>query len=130
MFRLSVHVAEDDDGRPLQISHFPSMSPEESSKVGQAIKSNHLSMERLLIQTIEVRGLAKLKVACLIHVHVDNMNRTTCICSLFYDSCRKRALILTKNKNENLTYFYIQAYICILQDLAKDLQRFTEGACK
>lgn len=76
LFRLSVHVAEDDDGRPLQISHFPSMSPEESSKVGQAIKSNHLSMERLLIQTIEVRGLAKLK------------------------------------------------------DLAKDLQRFTEGACE
>lgn len=86
MFRLSVHVAEDDDGRPLQISHFPSMSPEESSKVGQAIKSNHLSMERLLIQTIEVRGLAKLKVACLIHVHidVDYMNRT--VCNLFNDS--------------------------------------------
>ena len=29
---------------------------------GLAVKSNHLSMERLLIQTIEVRGLAKLKV--------------------------------------------------------------------
>ncbi|XP_062570330.1 mediator of RNA polymerase II transcription subunit 14-like isoform X3 [Saccostrea cucullata] len=76
LFRLSVHVAEDDDGRPLQISHFPSMSVEESSRVGLAIKSNHLSMERLLIQTIEVRGLVKLK------------------------------------------------------DLAKDLQKFTEGACE
>ena len=62
VFRLSVHVAEDDDGKPLQISHFPSMSGEESSRVGLAIRSNHLSMERLLIQTIEVRGLAKLKV--------------------------------------------------------------------
>lgn len=105
VFRLSVHVAEDDDGRPLQISHFPSMSPEESSKVGQAIKSNHLSMERLLIQTIEVRGLAKLKVACLhvIHVHVDNMNRTTS--SLFNDSWKN--MRKSWKNNENLKYVYI-----------------------
>ncbi|KAK3096722.1 hypothetical protein FSP39_002661 [Pinctada imbricata] len=65
---LKVHVADDDDSKPLQISHQPSMSVEESNRVGSAIKSNHLSIERLLMQTIEVRCHAKLKVIVFLKV--------------------------------------------------------------
>ncbi|XP_005108274.1 mediator of RNA polymerase II transcription subunit 14 [Aplysia californica] len=59
--KLSVHVCEEDEGKPLQISHQPPMSPLESRKVGLAIKSDHLSIEKLLMQTIEVRTHSKLK---------------------------------------------------------------------
>ncbi|CAC5414286.1 MED14 [Mytilus coruscus] len=61
VYKLKVHVSEEDEGKPLQISHSPVMSAEESHRVGLAIKSNHLSIERLLMQTIEVRIHAKLK---------------------------------------------------------------------
>lgn len=61
VYKLSVHVCEDDDGKPLQVTHFPAMSAEESRKVGLAIKSDHLSIEKLLMQTIEVRTHSKLK---------------------------------------------------------------------
>lgn len=36
--KLSVHVCEEDEGKPLQISHQPPMTPIESRKVGLAIK--------------------------------------------------------------------------------------------
>ncbi|XP_050393117.1 mediator of RNA polymerase II transcription subunit 14 [Patella vulgata] len=61
IYKLSVHVCEEDDGKPLQITHFPPMSPEECTKVGLAIKSDQLSIEKLLMQTIEVRTYAKLR---------------------------------------------------------------------
>ncbi|XP_046582734.1 mediator of RNA polymerase II transcription subunit 14-like isoform X2 [Haliotis rubra] len=61
VFKLSVHVCDDDDGKPLQISHSPPMSPDDSNKVGLAIKSDQLSIEKLLMQTIEVRTHIKLK---------------------------------------------------------------------
>ncbi|BFZ09810.1 hypothetical protein BsWGS_12849 [Bradybaena similaris] len=60
-YKLSVHVCEEDEGKPLQISHQPPMTPMESRKVGLAIKSDHLSIEKLLMQTIEVRTHSKLK---------------------------------------------------------------------
>ena len=37
-YKLKVHVSEDDEGKPLQISHSPVMSAEESHRVGLAIK--------------------------------------------------------------------------------------------
>lgn len=37
-YKLSVHVCEEDEGKPLQISHQPPMTPMESRKVGLAIK--------------------------------------------------------------------------------------------
>ncbi|ESO84116.1 hypothetical protein LOTGIDRAFT_211073 [Lottia gigantea] len=61
IYKLSVHVCESDDGKPLQITHFPPMSPAECTKVGLAIKSDQLSIEKLLMQTIEVRTHAKLR---------------------------------------------------------------------
>ncbi|GFR84683.1 mediator of RNA polymerase II transcription subunit 14 [Elysia marginata] len=61
IYKLSVHVCEEDEGKPLQISHQPEMSASECRKVGLAIKSDHLSIEKLLMQTIEVRTHSKLK---------------------------------------------------------------------
>ncbi|GFO03550.1 mediator of RNA polymerase ii transcription subunit 14 [Plakobranchus ocellatus] len=61
IYKLSVHVCEEDDGKPLQISHQPPMTAAECRKVGLAIKSDHLSIEKLLMQTIEVRTHSKLK---------------------------------------------------------------------
>ncbi|XP_076466284.1 mediator of RNA polymerase II transcription subunit 14-like isoform X3 [Babylonia areolata] len=61
VYKLSVQVCEDDDGKPLQVTHQPAMSAEESRKVGLAIRSDHLSIEKLLMQTIEVRTHSKLK---------------------------------------------------------------------
>ncbi|GAB1598926.1 mediator of RNA polymerase II transcription subunit 14-like [Argonauta hians] len=61
VYKLSVHVSKEDEGKPLQISHSPLMTLEEARKVGISIRSEHLSIEKLIIQTIEVRTHAKLK---------------------------------------------------------------------
>ncbi|KAL5011139.1 hypothetical protein ScPMuIL_013444 [Solemya velum] len=61
VYKLSVHVSDQDGAKPLQITHTPPMLPLESRKVGLAIRSDHLSIERLLMQTIEVRTHLKLK---------------------------------------------------------------------
>ncbi|KAI0224050.1 Mediator of RNA polymerase II transcription subunit 14 [Lamellibrachia satsuma] len=64
-FKLSVHMDTNDPSRPLQITHFPLIHGTESLKVAQAIKSDYLSIERLLVHTIHVRSLTKLKVGPL-----------------------------------------------------------------
>ena len=63
IYKLSVEVSEEDDSKPLQVSHTPAMTAEESRKVGLAIRSDHLSIEKLLMQTIEVRTHSKLEVS-------------------------------------------------------------------
>jgi mediator of RNA polymerase II transcription subunit 14 len=60
-YKLSVHIDETDKNKPLQISHFPQILGSESSKVAQAITSDYLSIEKLLVHTIQVRSLTKLK---------------------------------------------------------------------
>ena len=68
MYKLTVHVNEEDDGKELSVSHMPSMLPDECRRVGLTIHSEHLSMEKLLMQTIEVRTRAKLKVHYLFYL--------------------------------------------------------------
>lgn len=53
---------EEDDAKKLCVSHVPSMLPDECRRIGLTIQSEHLSIEKLLMQTIEVRTRAKLKV--------------------------------------------------------------------
>ncbi|XP_052229673.1 mediator of RNA polymerase II transcription subunit 14-like [Dreissena polymorpha] len=60
-YKLSVHVNEEDDDKQLCVSHVPAMLPEECRRVGVTIRSDHLSIEQLLMQTIEVRTFTKLK---------------------------------------------------------------------
>jgi hypothetical protein len=61
-YKLSVHVNEEDDAKQLCVSHVPSMLPDECRRIGLTIQSEHLSIEKLLMQTIEVRTRSKLKV--------------------------------------------------------------------
>ncbi|XP_074645605.1 mediator of RNA polymerase II transcription subunit 14-like isoform X2 [Tubulanus polymorphus] len=61
VFKLSVHIDEQDVSKPLQVTHVPSLLEQDSIKVGQAIRSDHLSIEKLLVQSIGVRSQAKLK---------------------------------------------------------------------
>ncbi|KAL4233347.1 Mediator of RNA polymerase II transcription subunit 14 [Mactra antiquata] len=60
-YKLSVHVNDEDDAKQLCVSHVPSMLPDECRKIGLTIHSEHISIEKLLMQTIEVRTRAKLK---------------------------------------------------------------------
>ncbi|XP_052810781.1 mediator of RNA polymerase II transcription subunit 14-like isoform X2 [Mya arenaria] len=60
-YRLSVHVNEEDDDKQLCVSHTPAMLPDECRRVGTNIHSEHLSLERLLMTTVEVRTRTKLK---------------------------------------------------------------------
>ncbi|XP_060590641.1 mediator of RNA polymerase II transcription subunit 14-like isoform X2 [Ruditapes philippinarum] len=60
-YKLSVHVNEEDDAKQLCVSHVPSMLPDECRRIGLTIQSEHLSIEKLLMQTIEVRTRSKLK---------------------------------------------------------------------
>lgn len=62
-YKLSVHVNEEDDGKQLCVSHVPAMLPEDCRRVGLTIQSEHLSIEKLIMQTIEVRTRGKLKVS-------------------------------------------------------------------
>ncbi|XP_013410599.1 mediator of RNA polymerase II transcription subunit 14 [Lingula anatina] len=61
VYKLSIHVDEADPGKPLQVTHTPEIQGKESYRVAQAIKSDHLSIEKLLIQTIQVRSQARLR---------------------------------------------------------------------
>ena len=61
IFKLSIFVDEHNPARPLQISHFPQIQGSESIIVAQTIKTDNLSLEKLLVHTIQVRSLAKLK---------------------------------------------------------------------
>jgi len=56
-----VHVNDEDDDKQLCVSHTPSMLPDECRRVGTMIRSEHLSLEQLLMTTIEVRTRTKLK---------------------------------------------------------------------
>ncbi|CAH1798713.1 unnamed protein product [Owenia fusiformis] len=60
-YKVSVHINDLNPAKPLQVTHTPELSKEDTSKVGRAIKSNQLSIEKLLMQTIQVRSVAKLK---------------------------------------------------------------------
>lgn len=59
-FKLSIHVDEVEPCRPLQVTHIPQIQGSESTKVAQAIRSEHLSVEKLLIHTIQVRSTSQL----------------------------------------------------------------------
>lgn len=61
VYKLNVHVNEADKNKPLQISHFPQILGSESTKVAHTITSDHLSIEKLLVHTVHIRSLTKLK---------------------------------------------------------------------
>ncbi|XP_063244367.1 mediator of RNA polymerase II transcription subunit 14 isoform X2 [Bacillus rossius redtenbacheri] len=59
-YRLAVQVDQNDPAKPLTIVHVPSLGSKESEIADRAIRSELLSMERLLVHTIYVRTRSRL----------------------------------------------------------------------
>lgn len=60
-YRFTIQTDTGDIARPLAISHMPSLGAKESIDVAErAIRSDTLSMERLIVHTVYIRSLARL----------------------------------------------------------------------
>lgn len=60
-YRLTVQADPNDNARPLAVFHLPSIGNKESLEVAdRAVRSEHLSMERLLVHTVYIRSLSRL----------------------------------------------------------------------
>lgn len=59
-YKLCIQTDMQDGGRPLQLMHSPALNSQEMQQVDHAIKSDLLSFERLLVQTIYIRTKQKL----------------------------------------------------------------------
>lgn len=60
-YRLTVQTDPNDTAKPLAVFHLPSIGNKESSEVAdRAVRSDHLSMERLLVHTVYIRSLSRL----------------------------------------------------------------------
>lgn len=60
-YRLTVQTDPNDSARPLAVFHLPSIGNKESAEMAdRAVRSDCLSMERLLVHTVYIRSLARL----------------------------------------------------------------------
>lgn len=60
-YKLTVQTDPNDKARPLAVLHLPSIGNKESSEVAdRAVRSDLLSMERLLVHTVYIRSLSRL----------------------------------------------------------------------
>lgn len=60
-FRLTVQTDPYDKARPLAVMHLPSIGAKESADVAdRAVRTDIISMERLLVHTIYIRSLSRL----------------------------------------------------------------------
>lgn len=60
-FKLTIQTDPNDRARPLAVIHLPSIGNKESSEVAdRAVRSDLLSMERLLVHTVYIRSLSRL----------------------------------------------------------------------
>lgn len=60
-FRLTVQTDPNNKARPLSVVHLPSLGEKESAEVAdRAVRSDVISMERLLVHTIYIRSLSRL----------------------------------------------------------------------
>lgn len=60
-YRLTVQVDAHESARPLAVLHVPALAVRDSELADRAIRSPHLSVERLLVHTIYVRTRARLQ---------------------------------------------------------------------
>jgi len=58
--RLTVHTDPHDPARSLAVTHLPSLSPRDAEVVDKVLRTEQLSIERLLVQTIYLRTRARL----------------------------------------------------------------------
>lgn len=60
-YRLTVQSDPNEVGRPLAVVHIPSLGAKETAEVDErAVRSELLSMERLLVHTVYIRSLSRL----------------------------------------------------------------------
>lgn len=60
-YRFTVQTDPTDSARPLTVLHMPSISTKDSTEIAnRSVRSDHLSMERLLVHVVYVRSLARL----------------------------------------------------------------------
>ncbi|XP_037511801.1 mediator of RNA polymerase II transcription subunit 14 [Rhipicephalus sanguineus] len=59
-YQLNIHVDPVDPGKPLRVAHNPMLPHKDALWADQAIKSEFLSVEKLLIQTIHIRTKQRL----------------------------------------------------------------------
>ncbi|XP_017469746.1 PREDICTED: mediator of RNA polymerase II transcription subunit 14 [Rhagoletis zephyria] len=60
-YRLTVQSDPNEIGRPLAVVHVPSLGAKESAEVAdRAVRSDHLSMERLIVYTVYIRSVSRL----------------------------------------------------------------------
>lgn len=60
-YRFTVQTDPGDNSRPLTVLHMPPLGAKESTEVAdRAVRSDLLSMERLLVHTVYIRSLARL----------------------------------------------------------------------
>ncbi|XP_055842956.1 mediator of RNA polymerase II transcription subunit 14 isoform X2 [Episyrphus balteatus] len=60
-YRLTVQSDPNEIGRPLAVVHVPSLGAKESSEVAdRAVRTEHLSMERLIVHTVYIRSVSRL----------------------------------------------------------------------
>lgn len=60
-YRLTVQADPNDNCKPLAVFHIPSIGNKESSEVAdRAVRSDLLSMERLLVHTVYIRSITRL----------------------------------------------------------------------
>lgn len=60
-YRFTIQTDPNDSARPLAVIHMPSIGRKESSEVAdRAIRTELLSLERLLVHTVHIRSLSRL----------------------------------------------------------------------
>lgn len=59
-YRFSVQVDPHDPAKPLMVFHVPALAADEADIADSAIRSDHISMERLLVHSIYVRTRSRL----------------------------------------------------------------------
>lgn len=62
--KLCVQMDPNDPSKPLQVTHVPHLNHKDSQLADQAIKSDFLSVEKLLIHTVHIRTKHKLSELC------------------------------------------------------------------
>lgn len=60
-YRLTVQIYGHDSSKPLQVLHTPPLSTKDSELAEQSIRSDQLSLEKLLVHTIYMRTRARLQ---------------------------------------------------------------------
>lgn len=93
-YKLTVQTDPNDKARPLAVLHLPSIGNKESSEVAdRAVRSDLLSMERLLVHSVYIRSLSRLND---IKVEFQTfLKDVECKCVIPSASCRIRSPLLT-----------------------------------